>query len=365
METISLLEKDLFWNKQRKIFQYCKEQTSFNPEKGPRELILSLIEMSLAYINHEKPDDDLLEMIANNILGIATKNPLEFFYQNIEGVKNDGYISIKEVQKKVKSFMSKKNAKNHLFNNVEKLMMTQVSTSISMEFLTMMGHQVPDYGMMKINYQFLYEVLKEGLPNSPIPFTVTLYTDTGNTLVSWDFQYRQLSEKYRDGLPVFFEHKPLDDLENEYEKLRTQYAYLSKSSLQTLATALAQEKRLDKSKDLMSYTGLCISYLGTIEKELRNIALFADKELSQSKKRMMWRDLVNYYEKNGFEAFLYEHELQQSWIDNLKQLNPLRNKAAHGEFISLEEFKSVKQFTLNSKLLDWISYYKYHYQLLE
>jgi len=365
MDTISLYEKELFWIKQRKIFQYCKEQTSCNPEKGPRELVLSLIEMSLAYINQEKPDDDLLHMIAKNILGIATRNPLEFLYQNIEGVKNDGYISINEVQKKVKSFMSKKNAKNHLFNNVEKLMIRQVSSSITMEYLMKMEHQIPDYGMMKINYEFLYAVLKEGLPNSPIPFNVTLYTDTGNTLVSWDFEYRQLSEKYTEGLPVYFEHKPLDDLENEYEKLRTQYAYLSKSSLQTLATALAQEKRLDKSKNLMSYTGLCISYLGIIEKELRNIILFANKELSQSKKRLMWRDIVIYYEKNGFEIFLFEHELQQSWLDNLKQLNPLRNKAAHGEFISLEEFKAVKQFSLDSKLLDWISYYKYHYQLLE
>lgn len=100
----------------------------------------------------------------------------------------------------------------------------------------------------------------------------------------------------------------------------------------------------------MSYSGLAMNYFGVLERELKVII---SNYSSNFNSKMMWRDITEFFKNNKTKILT---KLVPNLYELLKIMNPLRNKAAHGEFISKEEFELLKSVVFNERLYDYISW---------
>ncbi|MEH6943771.1 hypothetical protein [Bacillus sp. JJ722] len=312
-------------------------------------------------VQKENPNDELIESAARSMSSITNEEPVSFFYKHIVAYKNDGIVDSPEIRKSIQKFLSKKNYKKHIFNHAERLIIRQVAVGIVLEYkLKQHDFHSADYGMMKIQLEFLINLLETGCPASPLPQTVNIISDSGNKMVSWSILSHEKHIKFALHLTVNIDVKSLDHLENEYELLKQKYSHIHSDSLNTLATALAQEKMMSKSNQLISFTGMALSFLTVLEKELKSIILF--KETKANPKNLMWKNIIKYFTRE--DVMKNSNEKKEEWLNTLSGFNEIRNRAAHGEFIAYEEYNQVKKFTLQSGLLDWISEYKYNNKLI-
>jgi len=189
-------------------------------------------------------------------------------------------------------------------------------------------------------------LLENGVTDEKILTFASLITNTGDELVDWELEFT--TDKSVPFIDIEF--KPLDILDNEYQKKKTEYPSLSDDSLKAIATAITQEVLLNKSQELMSYSGLAMNYFGVLERELKVII---SNYSSNFNSKMMWRDITEFFKNNKTKILT---KLVPNLYELLKIMNPLRNKAAHGEFISKEEFELLKSVVFNERLYDYISW---------
>lgn len=358
--TWTSLDHQNFWKKQEKIMTQCNLLSPYNVQKGPREFVLAHIYFLLNEVQQDQPDDALIESAARSISSISHQEAIPFFYKHIVAYKNNGVANSAEQRKQIHKFITKKNHKKHLFNDAERLLIRQVAVGIVTEYMLLeQAHHRADYGMMKIQLEFLQEVLETGIPVSPLPNQVEIFSDSGNRMVSWNITPHDKLVKFALHLLVNIEVHPMDHLENEYEILCHKYAYLDKESLHTLATAIAQEKMMSKSNQLLSYTGMTLSFLTVLERELKSILL--SRGTNTEPKKLMWKRIIQHLTEE--EILRGKENKEREWLEGLSNFNELRNRAAHGEFVTYEEYRGVKTFILQSGLLNWISEYRYSHNI--
>ncbi|MFM1651744.1 tetratricopeptide repeat protein [Brevibacillus sp. B_LB10_24] len=206
-----------------------------------------------------------------------------------------------------------------------------------------------DYGALRFTCEFVYRLLKEGIPEGTYFKAAILYTDTGDTLVDWKLFSTSERPDY-----VWMEVKAMDELENEYKKLQQVLYAFTDESLRTIATAIDAENKLsEKSPELISYQFLAMSYFGVLEQELR--ALIQQREQMPQSKRLMWREITSY---------LLEHPLPilsqyiPDFVKIMDSLNGIRNRAAHGEFISHQMYQQVRSFVWTQRALEYLCWEK-------
>lgn len=227
-----------------------------------------------------------------------------------------------------------------------KLAKTPTSGNLS-EYLQLVDGAKPDYSAMRLMTEFAYQAILEGISDEHNYWSATISVDTNDTLVGWEFDSSD-EEILTD--QIFVHWKSLDTLENEYKILINKLFSFEEESLKTLATTTAQMKNMNqKSTQLISYTCITIGFLGVLEQELSKIVMI-HKKVKQ--KRMMLREICTYLKDKNIG------ELDNNLIKRFKSLIPLRNKAAHGEFVSKEEFMVAKEILLTGQGFEFIAWTK-------
>ncbi|WP_081590237.1 SEC-C metal-binding domain-containing protein [Brevibacillus massiliensis] len=206
-----------------------------------------------------------------------------------------------------------------------------------------------DYGALRITCEFVYRLLKAGIPEGTYFKAAILYIDTGDTLVDWKLFSASGRPEY-----VWIEYKAMDELENEYKKLQQELYAFSDESLRTIATAIDAENKLsEKSPELISYQFLAMSYFGVLEQELRT--LIQQRERMPQSKRLMWREITVYLKKNPLPIL---SQYIPDFAKVMESLNGIRNRAAHGEFISYQMYQQVRSFVWTQRALEYLCWEK-------
>lgn len=297
---------------------------------GLKSYCIYRLKQIVTELNHKYPDDKILTAYYGDLYLL--------FYKNIDKLENR--ISKTHELSNNKKIMNIEN--ENLSFNEQRFLLENAITASLLDY----AYKTTDYGASKALLTLSLRLLEIGITDERILTSASLITNTGDELVNWELEFT--TDKSVPFIDIEF--KPLDILDNEYQKKKTEYPSLSDESLKAIATAITQEVLLVKSQELMSYSGLAMSYFGVLERELKAIIVNYSADFNP---KMMWRDITEYF-KNKKTKILTK--LVPNIYKLLKIMNPLRNKAAHGEFISKEEFELLKSVVFNDRLLEYISW---------
>lgn len=320
---------------------------------GIRELALAQLEQVVIYLNKPNKYDPQIKFISNDLIKLATTDNIEeHFIQVVKESFEANGASNMQIAMEINNY--RKVAKNspNLSTGERKVIETVAETNLS-EYLQLTDMATADYGAMRAISQFGYEIIKEGILDGTYAKNVCLYTDTDDKLINWDVEWTEQPIEH-----IWLEFKPLDELHHEYEKYAHTLHGLEKESKNSLATALLRESTFSKkSKDKLSYIGLAMHYIGIFEQELR--LLIALNEKWEKPKKVMWAEICTYLKEHSL-PYLSENIVDIA--DQLKLIHPIRNKIAHGENITFEEFKMIKSLALDKQVLEFISWAKIYYE---
>lgn len=319
--------------------------TSHNSLQGMKELALALMDQMGTYLRREHKRDDVIHFLAKDLMKLVDEGERYYFQVVSEILEMKGLPS--SARSKVKA--------DPALTRAERILIRNAAQSILAEYAFLGEYDTADYGAMKAIMECCYQAVARGIEEQADLWSVRMFVDTNNQLVDWELQ---LSEDGVYGLDkderkviIDFEWNSLDEIENEYEKYAHTLTGLREESLKTLATAIVQESSIPrKSVDKISYTGLAMNYFGLLEQELRDVISL--HEGAPSLKKRMWWELCEYLQNQHIPIVSDNVELLG---DKLKALHALRNRAAHGEFITYEEFAAIKELALDSNLLWSIS----------
>lgn len=325
--------------------------TSHNALQGMREFALAVMDQMGTYLRREHKRDDMIRFLATDLLKLVDVGERHYFEAVREILEMKGLPPAARNQVKAVPALTR----------AERILVRNAAQSILAEYAFMGEHDTADYGAMKVIMECCYQAVARGIEEQADLWSVKLFVDTGNQLVDWELQF---SDDMAFGLDqeesevmIYFDWHSLDEIENEYESYAHTLTGLREESLKTLATALVQESSTPrKSADKISYTGLAMNYFGLLEQELRDVISF--HEGATAPKKRMWRELCEYLQNEHVPIVSDGIELLG---DKLKALHGLRNRAAHGEFITHEEFAAVRALALDSNLLAYISQAKSAY----
>lgn len=346
LEFFNGTESDYLYDKQ--IHDDINKLTPHSYDKGLREYTLGILKYLYILCEADEPDYEKIEYLGTWLWDIGENPDILTTYLKTVSLIQKKFISKSEIQKQLNLHRGKPST---LLNKVERKVVLEVGRTIVLEFKLLERGKKPDIGAIKVNVDFLYKVLRNKKLNSEaLPYFIELHVTTGNTLIGWDVLTRPFDKKDIDK-PIYIGIKSHDNLENEYEIVKAKYGFLSEESQRKIATAIHQEKSLSKEKSsyLVSYSGLAMELLSVVEKELRTIINQIEKE----EKKRMWKDIYVYLEQT---PLIEDQQLWNNFLEDFRKMNYLRNKAAHGEEISIDDYEDVKDFVLES--LEWISEFK-------
>lgn len=330
--------------------------STHNAFLGIRELALSQIEQIIKWLSKK-------HISVNNIKSNATclyelsnsENILEYYI-----FLNEMFSKNKEGENMLKIISETSTLYPSLTNN-EITLIRHISKSTLMEFYNLKDTATADYSATKIMNEFCYQALKEGIPDDKSIGFVKLYVDSNGIeekLVNWDldlYDNEIFVEKPSDF--IFIDWKALDELNDEYRKLAHDLHGLEEASKNDLATVLYQEKSLPyKSKEIISYSGLVMIYSGILERELKILIGFNEQK---QMKNMTMQKMIIYIIENNIP---YITEDFSDLFAKLEKIREIRNYAAHGNRISVQEFKEVKTFLVDQQFLEHISWSKIYYE---
>lgn len=337
---------------------------SHDSAKGIRELCLAQLEQVCIYLRREHKADSIIETICNDLIELAEDPENKFItvWKEIFEIKglSDHQIALQvpRLRKLVKI--------GEALSMQERILLKQLMKSNIAEYMMLADVETMDYGAMHVLTELCYNIIKAGVPENRIIDSITIYVGSGNKLDSWNVIYepellvlKEAQEEYEHYIHI--EWIPLDEFEHEYESFVHKLHGFTDDSKRALVTALYQEKKLESTpQDKVSYTGLANYFTGIIEQEFR--ILISQHSGESSIKRRMWKEICDYIKVNDIP---YISDSGINVYEKMIQIYPIRNKIAHGEFISLEEYRLVKNISLEMQLFDFISWAKIHYEDVE
>lgn len=336
---------------------------SHDSAKGIRELCLAQLEQVSIYLRREHKKDSVIEIICRDLVELADAPESKFIMVWKEMLEIKGFSDQQIVHRVPQLRESARNGAK--LSSQERVLLKQLMESNLDEYLMLTDMETADYGAMLVLTELCYRIIKEGIPANKKIDSITVYVGSGNQLDSWNIEYKsellvlnmvpEESENY-----IIIEWIPLDEFEHEYEGVVHKLHGLSDGSLKALATALYQERKLESTpRDRVSYNGLASYFTGILEQEFR--ALIAQNEEGKNVKRLMWKEICDYIKVNEIpyisDAIINVHE-------KMLEIYPIRNKIAHGDQISLDEYLLVKKISLDLQLLEFISWAKINHEEL-
>ena len=306
---------------------------------GPRGYVLKALNKMVYELNNKTISDEDIQGIARLLIELAEKP--NTMYKQLLKIAN-----IKDNDPRLKS---KTKIKANL-NMTERALLKNRMQGILMEYGGKGFNQSIDYSGIRLYFEMTYRLILAGLEEKKIR-SIDLTVGYGDAIyelgvnyMSDDSQHNINESRY---IPVHF--NSLDNLYNTYAIYKNKYKDFSESSLYSLATASDMAKQYEsreEGKDIISYNGIVLNYVGVLECELKKfMALkFNLKEID-----LKLVDAINYLSKLN-HPILSTQEL----IEDLHKVRKLRNKAAHGNFITYDEYSYVSNI-ISDFLLDQIS----------
>lgn len=337
---IRIKNKENTENKENKVDVLdFDEITAFSGTKG---YVLVKLSKIIENLQNDKNSD-------SEILSIA--RDLSKFSINTQTLYNEFLNKNKKKLSKTKLNMINRGKYN--LNTTERALLKARMEGIMMEYLTKdPSVQRIDYGAIRISFETVYKLLMLGLKEKKIK-SIDIYVGYGDVLCDVEVVYEDNDEKYNlnDNIFMYAKWNILDDLYNTYTIYKTNYINFSENSLQSLATATIAAKEYEsrtEGKELVSYNGVVLNYVGALESELKKLI---SKKFNLNIKKLKFVDAINYLNRcnNDFLS-------NKTTIDNLHKVRLLRNKVAHGDSITYEEFKYIQNFLLNTQILEFISW---------
>lgn len=320
---------------------------------GIKEMVLALIEQINIWLSRKNIQQYDVISNSQDLLNFANTTDMVELYLKINRkvleLNKRSFISLelKNLKERAKTLPS--------ITVNERLILKTVAESNLGEFILLGDSQTADYSAMRIINEFAYQALKIGIPDNRYISKVTLYVDSDiyfkEKLVNWEFEYS--SEKHNN---IFVDWKPLDILNDEYHKIAHSLHGLEEQSKNDIATALFQAKAIPyKSRNKASYNGLITSLTSILERELKLLI-----ELNEGKKvpELMFGKINNYLK----DITLPYLENIPDLYNQLEILRKIRNKAAHGEEVTYDDFITVKEFTIDRQLFEFISWAKFYFE---
>ncbi len=339
-DTPPLLE--IHWNTYNNIEGIYKyESNGFITSKhnhiaGQKNYVLSNLEKIIGNLKREIPDDEMTETLANSLRDVAIGG-IDAYYEHIEAccVPKDRNSTINRI---------KKSFSHNILTHPETVLLERISNLLIADFLYKSEYENLDYRAMLVNTTVAYQIIAHGL-NKYIN-CVDIYVGTDDKLKHYDLHYCDECNKN-----IFFRWHPIDIVDNLEAIYASKYPGLEPNSIFDLATAQAtKEQFFTSQKNNLSYGILVKQYSGIVEQEINALIKMQESETSP-RKHLMWAALIDYIEKNDIKISGI------NLLEILKRLHPIRNKAAHGEWIFEDEYNIIKE-CVDHQLFDFISWEK-------
>lgn len=315
---------------------YFNEISEFD---GVKSYVLVTLLRVINNFKQDKHDDELIKYTAAK-LALLCQNP--FFEYN--------KLLHKEFPKQKLKNNSKKNENS--LNTTERAVLKSAMQCIIADYMFTHYEEI-DYGAIKICFEYPYMLICQGLDEKVLK-SIDLDIGYGDVLIDVRIKYEDNFKKYNldEEVSIIPNWNSLDDLYNSYEEYRHIFLKFSESSLQSLSTADVAFKEYTsrvKGRELLSYNGIAMNYVGVLETEIKKLIT---KEFNISNKKLRLIDAINHLEK--LKDVILSSEVT---INKLHEVRILRNKIAHGGSISYEEVKFIQDTLLTEdKILQWISY---------
>lgn len=306
---------------------------------GPRGYVLKALNKMVHELNNRTISDEDIQDVARLLIALAEKP--DTMYKQLLKISN-----IKNNDKRLKA---KTKIKTNL-NMTERALLKNRMQGILMEYGWKGFNENVDYSGIRLYFEMTYRLILAGLEEKKIK-SIDLTVGYGDAIYELGVKYSSDGSKYNinENNYIIVHFNALDNLYNTYSIYKNKYKDFSESSLYSLATASDMAKQYEsreEGKDIVSYNGIVLNYVGVLECELRK--LIAIKfNLNEIDLKLV--DAINYLNKLN-HPILSTQEL----IEDLHKVRKLRNKAAHGNFTTYDEYSYVSNIVSNF-LLDEIS----------
>ncbi|MGE7114191.1 SEC-C metal-binding domain-containing protein [Lysinibacillus sp. NPDC047702] len=331
---IDAARKELHRNIHSQLFENILQEhqgmVGLNLPRGLRSLVLYRMHQILQELKETVPNDSKIKAYLAEIYWI--------FYNGQRDYKE----SIQKIAKLSDTLQLMIVESEHLSDQAVEIIYEQTAGAILLDY----AFKTVDYGAFKVLIQFCIQFLQLSAHQIPVFNHVRLYVGTEDELE--DFELLQTNSVFSN---IYFEMIASDIVYNELQIAKLNYMGLSDDSLKAIATAIASEKTLNTNPEYISYTGMCMSYFGVIEDELRRMVY--NKMPKLQNKKIMWAELTGILPQIKLPIL---EQMYPQYIDQMKKFNPLRNLAAHGKRISTEEFSNLKKFLFEENFLIYLSW---------
>lgn len=335
--------------------------TNHDIKFGIKEMVLALMEQIDQWLAKKHIHQQYILENSQDLLRFATTDNMYDHYLKIHREVLESNVLFGTMSKPKIPLELKRigDAAKHLpsLTDNERFVLAHVSQSTLAEFMMLTNNKTADYSGIKIFNDFCYQAIKEGIPdNGKYVTQATFYVDSNGDkfekLINWELKFSNEPVKH-----LWVNWKPLDKLNDEYRKIAHSLHGLEEQSKNDLATVMFQEKSMPaKSKNRISYRGLITTYTGILEKELKLLI-----ELNEGKKmpELMFKKINEYLRGNEIP---YVTENIINLYDQLEEIRKIRNEAAHGNEVSYEDFLKVKNFVMDRRAFEFISWAKIEYE---
>ena len=306
---------------------------------GPRGYVLKALNKMIYELNNRTISDEDIQDIARLLIALAEK-PNTIYKQLLK------FSNIKNNDKRLNS---KTKIKTNL-NMTERALLKDRMYGILMEYTWKSVDQNVDYNGIRLYFEMTYRLILAGLEEKKIR-SIDLTVGYGDVIYELGVNYMNDGSQYNinehNCITVHF--NPLDNLYNKYTIYKNKYKDFSESSLYSLATASDMAKKYEsreEGKDIISYNGIVLNYVGVFEYELKKLIAL---KFNLNRMNLKLVDAINYLSKLN-HPYLSKSEI----IENVHKVRKLRNKCAHGDFITYDEYLDVLSI-ISDFLFDEIS----------
>lgn len=291
-----------------------------NVHKGEREFALVLIERCMALLNRQNINDKFIVQYLQGLISL-TNSETDHYERFLKA-----FVPQQDIRER--ALKEEKLAENDIAV-IKELMLTNMAE------YTMKGeYQSCCYSAMLAFFQTAYCILEK-----KIDFYIRhidMIADLDDKLESI-----QLYESQKRNDVIIVDWHSSNKINSMYMLYKNQYAGLDKSSILDLVSADVIEQDYYYKDDRFSIAPSILTkqYCSIIEHEVNEIIQLKNLP-NKPYKHLMWRKMKDYVKNNHIDLTATSFSL----LDVLDDLYNIRNKGAHGDIISKEEYKIISNY---------------------
>ncbi|MDO5040438.1 hypothetical protein [Clostridium sp.] len=341
------LKQKLNREKNKEVLKEKLEDFNFNnitKFSGIKAYALINLEEIINLLKEGNNDDNEILLMARKLMDFSIeprKKYNEFLRENKITKENKNVLNLLNRDPK------------YILNTTERALLKFEMQGIILEFATKnTKYEAIDYGAIRVCFETVYFAILQGLEERKIQ-SLNIYVGYGDVLADIKVEYKEDNSKYNlnEQIIIFPIWNSLDDLYNEYTKYKTKYINFNENSLYSLATAYATEKQYndrENGKELISYNGIALNYLGVLEVELKKLI---SQKTGKNIRKIRLVDAINELQKLNLDILS-----QKEIIEELHNIREIRNKVAHGFSISYKELDYIQKNLLDREIFKYISW---------